>query len=324
MSQSKVTLDSLTLLSNELRNNAESILSIKDDMDTLLNSFVWDDPVAISFKERYEEGLKPITNKLIPNIENYLGYISQLGGTVEEYSGGSSIHIAGGSGIAQVLPKGSKVDPITIDADAKVHIPDTPIKSINEGFVVPSNEAFAETWELKPGEVVRMDEDLSFEVVPIANGCGTENGFGRWAGQTGAGIDAYMNSVENGSAKVAGAVLVGIATAGVTGGVVALVGISKQGKVMNPDEFKRLNDQACAAHDICYVEGDKLTCDDNFERDGGRFSSRFTRWFGGGAYEDAQREGVESQYYADKIEIESGKKIIVPQGYLLKAVNTKS
>lgn len=318
MSLSKVTSEALSLLSKELRNDADAFLSIKDEMDNALNSFVWDDPVAISFKERYQEGLKPITNKLIPNIENYLEYISQIGGTVDAYSGNSSIHIAGGSEISQVLPKGSKVDPVVIGPDAKVHIPDTPIEPVGEEFVIPSTEAFAETWELKPGEVVSFDDDLSFEVVPIANGCGTEKGFGHWAGQTGAGIDAYMNASENGPSKVAGAALVGLATAGFTGGLIALVGISNKGKVMNPDEFKRLNNQACAAHDICYVEGDKLICDSNFKKDGGRFSSFFTRWFGGGAYADAQREGVESQYYADKIEIESGKKIIVPDGYLLK------
>lgn len=324
MAISKVTIDALTQMSERLRQSSESILSTKSDMDLQLNSFIWDDPVAIAFKNDYQERLKPITNKLVPNLQDYISYMKNLGGTIEEYTGGSSIHITGGDNIARVLPKGSIVDPIQIDSNAKVSIPDIPLEPINSDYTIPPTEAFSETWELTAGEEIKLDDEFTLEVVPIANGCGTESGFGHWAGQAGAGVDAYMNTSDKGPIIVAGAAMVGFAAAGVGGGLATLVGISEKGKVVNPDEFKRLNEQACAAHDICYVEGDKLTCDKNFSKDGGRFSSIFTTLFGGKAYESAQVEGADSKFYADKIEIETGKKIIVPEGYLLKLQRTKS
>lgn len=85
MAISKVTIDALTQMSERLRLSSESILSTKSDMDLQLNSFIWDDPVAIVFKNDYQERLKPITDKLIPNIEQYLKHISELGVQVGEY-----------------------------------------------------------------------------------------------------------------------------------------------------------------------------------------------------------------------------------------------
>lgn len=295
MSQSKVTIDSLTLLSNELRNNAESILSIKDDMDTLLNSFVWDDPVAISFKERYEEGLKPITNKLIPNIENYLGYISQLGGTIEEYSGDSSIHIAGGSGIAHVLPKGSKVDPITIGADTRVHIPDSPIEEVSsDSMTIPETVPRVEI-----DEPILVD-GREIELVLDANGMGTQEGFGHVAGRLGAGIDSLANhsKVVSGVAKGASQVVdscitsaSGLAKPGACVGAAAtLVGLGALGIVTTPEGVEQLDREAGDPHDVCYLKQlGRDYCDDKLEEKA-PISAGFVRRFGGKAYKEAGEE----------------------------------
>lgn len=98
MAITKVTIDALTQMSERLRLSSESILSTKSNMDQQLNSFVWDDPVAIAFKNDYQEKLKPITDKLIPNIKQYLRHLSELNVQVGEFNKDATIMtgIAGG------------------------------------------------------------------------------------------------------------------------------------------------------------------------------------------------------------------------------------
>lgn len=90
MSKSKVSLPSLSSLALRLQNSSVSLFSVKTAMDESLASFIWDDPVAINFKNEYQEKLKPVENKLIPALDNYVQYIQTLIGTVSEYSGESS------------------------------------------------------------------------------------------------------------------------------------------------------------------------------------------------------------------------------------------
>jgi hypothetical protein len=230
-----------------------------------------------------------------------------MGITIGEYAEMSHIHITGTEDIVRVLPKGTPTDPIVLDHGAVPHIPDEPLQPINPDSVIPAIEEFSGTWKLQPGEQITLDDGSVIEITSIPNGCGTTEGIGHWAGQTGAGVDAFMNY----SPVAEDVALVGIATGGVTG----IIAISEAGKILNPQEFQRLNDEACAMHDICYVQGDKFLCEQNLHNDGGRFMSIGTSLFGGPAYKEAQKEGLNSQMYIKKAEIMSGKRIILPEGY---------
>ena len=121
MAQTKATSDALMAMSEQLRLSAEQIQAAKASMNNQLHSFSWDDPVGIAFINDYHEKMKPIDNKLLPALEGYSVHLERLVGGIEEYNGGSAIHITGTENIARVLPKGSGVDPITISADSKVH-----------------------------------------------------------------------------------------------------------------------------------------------------------------------------------------------------------
>lgn len=90
MAQAKVSVEAMVRMAQTLRQGAEDILSSKADMDTQLRSFVWDDPIGQSFASRYEEDFKPLTNKLIPAIDDYLAYIAGLEGDVADYNGVSA------------------------------------------------------------------------------------------------------------------------------------------------------------------------------------------------------------------------------------------
>ena len=307
MALAKVTIEALTQMANTLRQSADDILATKEQMDSELRSFPWEDPIGLSFINRYEEDFKPLKEKLIPNIESYLIYLENIGITIGEYAEMSHIHITGTEDIMRVLPKGTPTDPVVLDHGTVPRIPNDPLQPINPDSVIPATEEYSGTWKLQPDEQIALDDRTVIEITPIPNGCGTTEGIGHWAGQTGAGVDAFMNY----SPVAKGAALVGIAT----GGVAGIIAISAAGKILNPEEFQRLNDEACAMHDICYVQGDKFVCEQNLHNDGGRFMSIGTYLFGGSAYKEAQIEGLNSQMYIKKAEIMSGKRIILPEGY---------
>lgn len=85
MAQAKVSIEALVRMAQTLRQGADDILSSKADMDTQLRSFVWDDPIGLSFAAKYEEDFKPLKEKFIPAIEDYLDYINNLGLEISEY-----------------------------------------------------------------------------------------------------------------------------------------------------------------------------------------------------------------------------------------------
>ena len=86
MAQAKVSQDALVKMAETLRQSAEEIMSAKTEMDSQLRSFVWDDPTGYYFTGKYEDDFKPLTEKLIPAIEEYVSYIAGLEGSVAEYS----------------------------------------------------------------------------------------------------------------------------------------------------------------------------------------------------------------------------------------------
>ena len=85
MARAKVSLNPLVLVADILRNGAESLQSAKCEMDEQLRSFIWDDFTGQMFINNYEEDFKPITDKLIPAINDYLSYIGELECRVAEY-----------------------------------------------------------------------------------------------------------------------------------------------------------------------------------------------------------------------------------------------
>ena len=87
MALAKVTIEALSQMANILRQNADDILTTKEQMDSELYSIPWDDPIGRNFISRYEEDFKPLKNKLIPNIESYIQYMQNEGVIVSEYSG---------------------------------------------------------------------------------------------------------------------------------------------------------------------------------------------------------------------------------------------
>ena len=86
MAIAKATSEALAQLSNTLLRSAEDILSAKAEMDRLSESILWDDPVGIKFMNSYTEGFKPLTDKLIPAIENYITCLENQSFIVMEYS----------------------------------------------------------------------------------------------------------------------------------------------------------------------------------------------------------------------------------------------
>ena len=137
MAQTKATSDALLAMAEQLRQSAEQIQAAKASMNNQLHSFSWDDPVGIAFINDYHEKMKPIDNKLLPALEVYSDYLERLVGGIEEYNGGSAIHITGTENIARVLPKGSGVDPITLNENASINTPQTPLQRVS------SNESLA-------------------------------------------------------------------------------------------------------------------------------------------------------------------------------------
>ena len=98
MAVAKVTIEALTQMANTLRQSADDILLTKEQMDNELHSFPWEDPIGLSFINQYEEDFKPLKEKLIPDIEQYLQYMSQEELIVTEYNSENG-GVLGGAGL---------------------------------------------------------------------------------------------------------------------------------------------------------------------------------------------------------------------------------
>lgn len=85
MAKSKATAETLSQFSNTLKSNHDDILQVKASMDNQLGSFLWDDPVGNAFKAKYYEDLKPIEDKLVPNLKSYSTYLDQEAAIINEY-----------------------------------------------------------------------------------------------------------------------------------------------------------------------------------------------------------------------------------------------
>lgn len=85
MARSVATAETLSQFSNTLRTNHDDILSVKTAMDNELRSFIWDDPVGQSFIAKYYDDLKPIEDKLVPNLEAYSQYLDQEVANISQY-----------------------------------------------------------------------------------------------------------------------------------------------------------------------------------------------------------------------------------------------
>lgn len=85
--QVKVTSDALAHMASKLKQSAEDIMTLKSEMDSALNGFLWEDPVGIRFKTtQYPEGFKPLQEILIPQIHQLVESINQTGQFTDLYS----------------------------------------------------------------------------------------------------------------------------------------------------------------------------------------------------------------------------------------------
>ncbi len=85
MAYSKASAELLRDFSRTLSRERERFDSIKLSMDSQLKGFFWDDPIALRFKNDYEEGFRPITSKLLPAMDNYIQHLDKMAAIVGEY-----------------------------------------------------------------------------------------------------------------------------------------------------------------------------------------------------------------------------------------------
>ena len=87
MAKAKATADVLVGFSNDLKGKHDDILNVKKSMDEQLGSFLWDDPVGRAFISDYQEKVKPIEGKLVPNLASYSQYLDQEAAIIRQYGG---------------------------------------------------------------------------------------------------------------------------------------------------------------------------------------------------------------------------------------------
>jgi hypothetical protein len=86
MARTQLTAALLHEFESKIKNQSEQFHYIKRDMDSALNNFLWDDPVARRFKADYEEKLKPLQTKLLPALDTYQRFLYQSAEKAETYA----------------------------------------------------------------------------------------------------------------------------------------------------------------------------------------------------------------------------------------------
>jgi hypothetical protein len=113
MARTQISTDLLRQFAQLLGNERANFEQIKSSMDTALQSFLWDDPVAIKFKNDYQEQLKPLKAKLLPAMIKYEDYLKSLSGLGDVYTENSSPSLsaskiaAAGAGVVGVAGVGA-------------------------------------------------------------------------------------------------------------------------------------------------------------------------------------------------------------------------
>jgi len=72
---------------NVLQQNIERFRDIDSRTKGTLNSYVWDDKVAIKFKEDFDVGMKPII-KLTEEMDRFIGWLEPKKQALIKYIGG--------------------------------------------------------------------------------------------------------------------------------------------------------------------------------------------------------------------------------------------
>lgn len=154
------------------------------------------------------------------------------------------------------------------------------------------------------------------EAVPIANGCGTQDGLGRFLGRTGAALDAAINT--NPELLVLPFSIPSIATS------------AAAHALLNSDEYQRINNEICGErHDVPYHAGvPKLSTDYNIIEGGAYItglavilSSPLPVIGSNAAYEKAKKEAERSRQL--EAELKAQGKMLSP-GYFLRETNAAS
>lgn len=140
MALAKVTIESLLSMQQTMKKAWNDIVDIKLEVDYYCYCFEWDDPIGRYFIAKYEEGMAPIKEKLLPMLEQYADYLGKLTTKIEEFSETPHMHITGGENIASILPKGTPTDPITIAPNAVPHIPNETLQPMESSSEIPIKE----------------------------------------------------------------------------------------------------------------------------------------------------------------------------------------
>ncbi len=161
MAQAKVTIESLTQMAEILRQSADDILGTKEQMDNELYNIPWDDPIGLTFISKYEEDFKPLKEKLIPNINNYIQYMKDEGLVVSEYSGES----IGGLGVIGVgaAKVGNGLDFAQLGkGEGKGYIPNAPLEVASEKCLSLKKGAkqYYDQWAYEDGGKLRKYDIL--------------------------------------------------------------------------------------------------------------------------------------------------------------------
>jgi hypothetical protein len=84
--RTQLTAGLLRQFEQDLRNQANRFDTIERQMNSLLNSILWNDPVAQRFKTRYAEQIEPLRSKLLPAMEKYQQYLKVSADKAEAYA----------------------------------------------------------------------------------------------------------------------------------------------------------------------------------------------------------------------------------------------
>ena len=73
-----VTVELLLQFEKLIGTEKERFISIKKEMDNDLEGFLWNDGESQKFKIQYAEGLEPLNRVLLPALETYQKYLTDL------------------------------------------------------------------------------------------------------------------------------------------------------------------------------------------------------------------------------------------------------
>ena len=162
MALTKVTVDALLSLRKTMKQACDNMVEIKQEVDSFCYGFEWDDPIGRSFILKYEEGMKPIKEKLLPMLEQYYGYLGELTGSVGEYNetnvfSSSALGVSSGIvGVASIAGIGKTISGFSVLGPEKKKV-DHFLVANKDGSISWNDERF-EKLEKENSEFLKSEE----------------------------------------------------------------------------------------------------------------------------------------------------------------------